>query len=359
MSTSRVLLGVLAVAMVSACSSQIEKKTASGSYAYLEHSQQPQMVVPNDVDTPEYSADYNIPNADSRSTLIGRDLLVYSPQLVLPIAAGTYVEDGKKSASVWFDQVDDSKQLDQVVWNSLLAFLDEIEVGVENFDPENQTLTTKSMVTVVEGDSAWYLLQNSDKNVAQQFVFNLAMAPHGRSAELTASLLNSSKDDASASGLDERRATVDIINRVVNYYQYQIELKDSQRLAEIRKGLGTEMGFDADGEAAMVINAEYDIAWPRLMLVLQKLGFDIKDIDKSSGLMFVFYGDRDVSWWQSMLSSSGDLLEQGDYRIKVSTLGSKTAVTFMDSESSPFTPKDVSNLYSSFADMMQQDDLDI
>ena len=34
----------------------------------------------------------------------------------------------------------------------------------------------------------------------------------------------------------------------------------------------------ADGDAAYIVEAKYDVAWPRMLLVLRKLGFDVKDL---------------------------------------------------------------------------------
>ena len=56
--------------------------------------------------------------------------MVRSPALVLPLVTGSHIEEGKSSATIWFDQVDDSQPLSQAIWNSLLSFLDEQGIGV-------------------------------------------------------------------------------------------------------------------------------------------------------------------------------------------------------------------------------------
>jgi outer membrane protein assembly factor BamC len=54
------------------------------------------------------------------------------------------------------------------------------------------------------------------------------------------------------------------------------------------------------------------------------------------------------------------LLKKGDYRLKVARAGAdRTSVTFMNNESVPFEANQVSDLYSAFAEVMSEDNLDI
>ena len=69
-----------------------------------------------------------------------------------------------------------------------------------------------------------------------------------------------------------------------------------------------ELGFDRNGEPAFVVQGEYDIVWPRFLLVLRKLGFNVKDLDKSNGILFVSFGSEESGWWSSLFSSDDDEL---------------------------------------------------
>jgi outer membrane protein assembly factor BamC len=122
-----------------------------------------------------------------------------------------------------------------------------------------------------------------------------------------------------------------------------------------------ELGFDSDGEPAFVVDADYDITWPRLLLVLRKLGFDVKDYDKSNGLLFVKYNGAEDGWWSNIWSSDKNEmdLEPQEYRIKVETLGKKTSITLLDDESNPFPVNKLTDLFPTFLKTMSADDLDI
>ncbi|MEW9796972.1 outer membrane protein assembly factor BamC [Alteromonas sp. CYL-A6] len=368
MKLSLALVSGLGVLALTACSSQLDRKTASGNYDYLENKERTSLQVPSDLDAPAFSNEYALPplGEGADPSLVGRNLIVESPSLVLPMVSGSHVEEGSRSAKVMFDQVDDSQPLDQAIWNSLLSYLDQQEIGVDSFDPKTGTLVTDWMIiTKQEESDSWYSWETTESQIGRRFEFSLEVKPHGRSATLSVELKDylatvGDNIDDSLNALIERREEVDILNQVINHYEYQIQLDNSRRIARIRQGLETEMGFNADGEPAYVVSAQYDVTWPRLLLVLRKLGFDVKDLDKSTGLLFVSYTGKDEGWWGNLFSSEELLLDEGDYRLKVAKNGpEKTTITFMDNESVPFEANQVSDLFAVFADVMAEDNLDI
>jgi outer membrane protein assembly factor BamC len=365
----RTLAIASSVAMVAlaGCSSQIDRKTASGSYEYLKTQEQKEIQVPADLDKPEFSDEFALPPLGEQAdvNLLGKDLLVQSPALVLPLVAGSHVEEGKNTATIWFDQVDDSQPLSQAIWNSLLSFLDDKGIGVDRFSPEEKVLVTDWMIITKEIDGAWYSFVDDESEIGRRFEFSLNVKPHGRSAALTVELkdyMQTLGNDviADVSTMEERREEVEVLNEVIGHYEYQIQLAATRRIAQIRQGINTELGFNEDGDAAYVVDAKYDVAWPRMLLVLRKLGFDVKDLDKSNGLLFVTYNGDQGSWWDGLFSGDKQLLKKGDYRLKVAKAGpERTSVTFMSNESVPFEANQVSDLYSAFAEVMSEDNLDI
>ena len=371
MKNTLALLSGLSVLALAGCSSQQDYQTASGSYDYLDVSQRASVKVPEGLDSPEFSQQYELPNVGdgADNNLIGRSLSVQSPALVLPLVAGSRVEEGSDSAVVVFDQVDDSKPLEDAIWDTVLSFLEEKQIGVESFDKAAGKLVTDWTVERIVSDDSWYDFSDAKTSeVSRRFVFQLDVKAHGRSAALSASLddykMKSSSGDAetlaSINEMTERREEIGILNEVLGYYEYQIKLDESKRIAQIRSGLNIEMGFDGDGAPAYVVDAQYDIAWPRMLLVLRKMGFDVKDLDKSTGLLFVSYNDEDSGWWSGLFSDDKDLLEKGEYRLKVQAIGeNKTSITFMNDESEPFEPNQVADLYDQFARVMTEDNLDI
>ena len=344
-----------------------ERRHANGDFKYLDEPPAGAIKIPADLDTPYFNNTYRIPelgeNADT--DLYGKNIVVTSPALVLPLVTGSHIEEGLKQASVYFDQVDDSQPLDTTIWNSLINFMEENGIGVDSFDKEQQRLVTDWMIIEPDEDTPWYVWTKTDRSIGRRFEFWLDVKPHGRTAALNVELKDylETVGEEVISELDHdgtRRNEVEVLNQVIGHYAGQIRVAEVKRIQEIRKGLAMELGFDRDGEPAFVVDAEYDVTWPRLLLVLRKLGFNVKDLDQSTGLLFVKYGGGDTSWWKRLWADKGDLpIDEDDYRLQVREMGTKTSVTLLDEESNPFSVDLVTDLFPTFEETMSSDNLDI
>jgi len=362
------LIGVITATLLTACSSLEEREVASGSFDYIKEQPGQKIKIPDDVDTPKFNDAFKLPDLgeDAPINVVGKDLSVISPSLVLPVVAGSHIEEGSKNATVWFDQVDDSLPLDTAVWNSLIRFLETEGIGVELFDKDNQRLTTDWMIIDESEDASWYSWSKSERTVGQRFEFSLNKKPHGRTAALSVNLVDyKEKLDSQSTEItqvkDKRRNEVEVLNMVVKNYEFETKVANVKRFRKIREGLEMELGFDSDGEPAFVVDADYDTTWPRLLLVLRQLGFDVKDYDKSNGLLFVKYNGAEDGWWSNIWSSDKNELDLDteEYRVKVLGVGKKTSVTLLDDESTPFPVNKLTDLYPTFSKTMSDDNLDI
>lgn len=360
---------LVSLAILTACSSVEDREIASGGFAYLKNEPGQQIKIPADIDTPKFNDTYKLPSLGEEAPrdILGENLSILSPALVLPLVTGSHVEEGSKAATVWFDKIDDSQALDTTIWNSLLAFLESQGIGVQSFDKEKQQLISDWMI-INEGEeeTSWYSWSKSERSIGQRFEFNLDLKPHGRIASLSVALIDYKEKETldgpeSTAPKDERRQEVEILNQVIDHYEREIRLATAQRIQKIRQGLPLELGFDEDGESAYLVDAEYDIAWPRLLLVLRKLGFDVKDYDQSNGLLFVKYNGSEGGWWSNLWSRDQYALDLSteEYRIKVTDLGAKTSITLLDNESKALPVDKMTDLFSTFSRTMAADDLDI
>ena len=364
-----ITISVITAILFSACSSLEEREVASGSFDYVKEQPGQKINIPDDVDSPKFNDAYKLPELGKNAPLnaTGKDLSVMSPPLVLAVVSGSHIEEGSKNAIVWFDQIDDSLPLDTAVWNSLIRFLESEGIGVELFDKDKQRLITDWMVMDESKDNNWYSWSKSERTVGQRFEFTLDKKPHGRTASLSVELvdykekLNAQSKEVVTKAKDKRRNEVDVLNRVVKNYEFETKVADVKRFRQIREGLQMDLGFDSDGEPAFVVDADYEITWPRLLLVLRKLGFDVKDYDKSNGLLFVKYNGAEDGWWSNIWSSDKNEmnLDTEEYRLKVVSVGSKTSITLFDDESNPFPVNKLTDLYPTFSKTMSADDLDI
>jgi outer membrane protein assembly factor BamC len=283
---------------------------------------------------------------------------------VLPLVTGSRVEEGVSSAKVNFDQIDDSRALDTTIWDKVLSYLEQNNIGVQSFDREKNELVTDWVISVTEVDTSWYEFSDETVEQAKRFKLKIDMAPHGRIASLE-NVIVDYIDEAGNVALDNmdpitrRNNEVDFLNYIIAEYDFGVKLEQTQRIAKIREGFSSELAFNADGESAIAVNAVYNDTWPRLLLVLRKMGFDVIDLDQSSGIMFVEYNGTDSGFWSGMFSADELPIDEDTYRIFVQRAGERTNVTFKDDDSVALDAKTVTDIYPVFKEYMAADNLDI
>ncbi len=360
-------LSVVIISVLTGCASKEERRIASGGVDYVNLPSPATTNVPADLSTPETAPDYIIPAVPSpEKALYGKSLPVVSPSLVLPLARGTYLTEDLTDTSVIFDKLDSNLSINDLVLQQISGHLARINVDYSIPDPSALRLVTDWIVSYEDADSAWYDFSEDNTEVGRRFELIVEPAGHGRSATLTVNLLdlviaNGDNISDAINPFIKRDFEATMLNGIIQHFASQQMIEDERRIAEIRSGMNSQLGFDAKGDSAFIIDANYDITWPKFQLVLRKLGFNVKDLDKSTGLLFVNYQGIEQSWIKGLFGSDDEFsLEKKDYRILVKSLTSnKTSVTFMDEQSNPLTPVKVSELYPAFAEILSQNELDI
>lgn len=359
-----IFLSLLALIALAACSSSDTRKQATGNFDYLEVGEAQMLQVPEDLTRPPISNRFELPPVNSKHNILGPEVLVESPRLVLPLVSGSHVEEGSAKATVMFDQVNDSKALDAEVWDTVLGYLELNNIAVESFERDDNILVTDWVVSRKNVDSSWYDFNDEVIEQARKFRLTVDLAPHGRTAALNVEKIafideNGESKLANISPFELRENEVNFLNYIIQEYDFGIRLAQNQRIEMIREGFNSELGFNPDGEPAFVVDAIYANTWPRLLLVLRKMGFDVIDLDQSSGLMFVKYNGPDTSWWDGMFVDEELDLEKINYRLLVEAVGEKTVITFKNTDNEAFEAKQATDLFSVFSDYMAEENLDI
>ncbi len=96
-----------------------------------------------------------------------------------------------------------------------------------------------------------------------------------------------------------------------------------------------------DGGGALALNEQFDRAWRRVGLALDRVGFTVEDRDRSKGLYFVRYIDPEIDnrsaenrGWLSRLRIWGasDKQKQEQYRVLVKDLGERAEVNVLNKD---------------------------
>jgi len=98
---------------------------------------------------------------------------------------------------------------------------------------------------------------------------------------------------------------------------------------------------DANG-GYVEVDENFEHAWRRVGLALDRVGFTVEDRDRTQGLYFVRYVDeskdaQSKGWFTRLFNWSDDTAKAAKYRIAVKETGSFTHVTVQNGDGKPET----------------------
>ncbi|QYJ99959.1 outer membrane protein assembly factor BamC [Shewanella psychrotolerans] len=362
---------ILLIAAVTACSSPIDRRQANGNDDYALLEPQPRLVIPEGLNEPKYSTEYEIPTVSNKvdTNLVGKKLDIRPPLQVLPMAEGTHVEESSDSIKIVVESIDNDVDLKQELFTILTEYLNSksIKMVKEDYDAgiietdwiENQELIDSTM---------W----GSDEiyTVRQRYRFTLNVRPHGRTGNLAIELaeheesFDGKDQDIVLSGEDKRRYTVDMLNNTITYMS--VKRAKMLKAKRLRESLGIDVELvkaqpAGEGETAEVsywlAQAPYSRTWDRLRIVLPEMGFEIVDMDSNKGLYYINVND-DSGFWSSLWNEKKLPVEEGSYRLRVEEdeLDSNQSRIYLnDMADEPVGNDVVEAVYEGLSELMKED----
>ena len=84
MTIKKAIVAGIGLTLLNACTTLEERQRANGEYVYLGEAEAKHFVVPEGLDAPEFSSDYELPalGSDADASLLGDKLTIHSPALV-------------------------------------------------------------------------------------------------------------------------------------------------------------------------------------------------------------------------------------------------------------------------------------
>ena len=106
------------------------------------------------------------------------------------------------------------------------------------------------------------------------------------------------------------------------------------------------------------MNEEFDRAWRRVGLALDRTGFTVEDRDRSKGLYFVRYVDptvekQDPGFFGRLIGSGSRQLPTSQYQIAVRSEGQASVVTVNDRAGVPASSADAQRIVKVLADELK------
>lgn len=327
------------------CASEQERRQAEGSFDYLTTVPGKTLQLPEGMKGPATGERYTIPPAHSRGA-IGQAVDVLPPPQLLAVAEGSSVVDGIDRYAVRFDAIEQSGDMRDLAWYTLWEFFADAGLKGRFWDRDQGVVITDwHSIDYSEKQSIWsrlnpFIAEPTSDITRQRFLFQLDVASNGRSATLSASLLEferllNGKSQHALSPEQRRAYVVGVLNEAVAWYEYKQRLltrSDGDGRQQIHLGFGQ----DASGMPLFVADAGFNRTWQSLATALERLGFAIDDHDKTKGSFSVSY-EGSVSFWRSMFGAQDELpLKRTKYQIMVGELATqRTSITILDEDNRP------------------------
>lgn len=322
---------------LAACSNVETRKQANGNFDYVNATPESEFTVPENLDKPEDKPDFVIPELQNSEGAIGQKVDVRAPALVLPLAAGSRVDEFDKSAAVWFDKVDDDRDLRETVIKAITDYLSTEEVGFVTADAANNTWESEWFH--VEEESGYLFWKNIDLTESWRFKYTLVTKPHGRSVGLNVELVEymHTSDEGSKTKIDQiekQRVEMGMINAITAQLDYQYRLYSREdRLARASMEIVT-LGQSEAGKPAYIIDYPVDELWTYLPGFFDSYNFKITDLNEDKFIYEVEYTRIDPSLWDQIWGDELPVVEfeDGTYEFRLTKLGEQTALEIYNDE---------------------------
>ncbi|MGX9463532.1 outer membrane protein assembly factor BamC [Shewanella sp. A14] len=354
---------LLLVAAVSACSTPLDRRQANGNDDFVNAETAPLLTIPQGLNTPTYSKEYDIPEVGSKvnKQIIGKALDIRAPLQVLPMAEGTHIEESSNNIRVVIESIESTTDLKQEIFDVIDGYLAKNNIAIRDEDFDAGFIETDWIENDEIIESNWW---SSDKvyQLRQRYRYQVDVKPHGRSGTVSIDLVehqefyNDKDQKILLSGEDKRRYTIDMLNNAIAYMS--IKRDQAIRAARIQKSLGIKVDLitNATDPAYWIADANYKSVWDRLRLVLPEMGFDVVDMDTSKGLFYINL-EESGGFWSSLWNEEKLSLKKGNYRLLLKETDdvNQTKILLHDVEDKPLSNESITEVYEIISDLMQED----
>ncbi|GDY27835.1 outer membrane protein assembly factor BamC [Agarivorans sp. Toyoura001] len=367
------------VATLAACSSSGEKnRQAERNFDYLEATQIEPLAIPAGVNPPEYSSEFVIPEPKPDSEeLFGREVDVRAPVQVIPLIAGSRIEDTDDGLIFWFDilQAESAVETQSTMMQTISDYIAYRKSTVVQRDDQQAFIASDWLVDRETVEGNWWLFSSDTvMEQRQKFTYQLDVKPHGRTAGLRVSFIDGEiyrdgNDEAlELDDFDKQRLAVVELNRLIGYVndrreELEAQLAEQREQTRIAAMSETEKEQLFDETVSLVLvndsgasyfkaRADMDKTMKRLRLVLPLAGFTITDYIANSGSLYLTY-ERPPEQILETYGLTTMEFEEKDYLFTVGSNGNVTQITLADAEGVVLKPGEVKALYPYLAILMK------
>lgn len=324
---TRVVVGSLMVAVLSACSSSpTERRQAKQDFKYLDTTPLVEWKQPAEA-KPEFYPQYDIPKGEFDGG-VGKEVDIRPPQQVLELIPGARIEEQNGEVSVWLVKQEDVDKL----WQTVLTLIERRNIGlVKETDSELET--------------DWLKWSSEDEDNEFGSRYKIEKLSQNRRSGFQISLIDWQVDGKQSEVTKANKARYNILmtNLVTSAYDEQLREEARIRAEELVKRIPISMGQDRSGLPIIIARAPYNIFWERLNELLPMAGFTIEDRNRSQGTMKLKYKEPDDEFWQE-IGVKPLSFEGSTYNLLLGDLGNRTSINVADASGKPVEEEKLGSL---------------
>jgi outer membrane protein assembly factor BamC len=353
----------VATALLGGCASP-EDRVVNEDHQYVNTAERDALKLPPGAKTSVGDETYFLPQKKSAGA-IGENLEINSPLQLLALAGGSRLDDVNKASKIWFDRTSVVKDLPTFTFGALSSYLKRNNVTGSTLDSVKRTAKTGWINEVREG-SFWSWGDNSTSS-GYRFSTSQYSSGKGNTTSVEVKLEGYQRDgeDVPMSTLSEEyidRSEIAFLNDYIYHFQLLQEVLMKKAQIARASDFTLKMGNNEKGEHVFRSAKNVDVVWVEFRTLLEKIGFTVDDVDRTTKKLFLTYAKPDQGFWGSLWDDDDFVeldLPPGQYVIRVTELDRKSVITFYDQDEQPLPQNRYTAMENSFIKLAKKLELEL
>ena len=282
---------ILCLCVLSACSSEAERRQANRDFDYTSAVLRPQLKAPAPLHNPTFSQDFRLP-VETRQGAVAEAVDVRPPEQIMTFVSSSRADNNRDAIILWFSARSLTQHIDDDLWSWLNGYLTSNKIATVRRDDANKVLETGPIAVTFDAEEA----DDIPPAPAQYYQFQVKNDPATHRAGLMVKWLRAADEQPTPTVFEQRHYATRLLNNVSAYADTQ---NKGMTASETNGPIQLLLGQDGSGSQALIAENGFVNTWQWLLTVLPKAGLPIESSAQSQGLIvFNYEGDASTGVMQ-------------------------------------------------------------
>jgi outer membrane protein assembly factor BamC len=144
---------ILCLCVLSACSSEAERRQANRDFDYTSAVLRPQLKAPAPLHNPTFSQDFRLP-VETRQGAVAEAVDVRPPEQIMTFVSSSRAENNRDAIILWFSARSLTQHIDDDLWSWLNGYLTSNKIATVRRDDANKVLETGPIAVTFDAEEA-------------------------------------------------------------------------------------------------------------------------------------------------------------------------------------------------------------